>query len=93
MKNEDVTAEGKAAALLHVQILDAADGRGDLLWSYRKEEHFTPVEKTINFSCSEQQANTAATMQYWQAPRMSGFQATWPAQFVVYLCSKSILSF
>lgn len=52
--------------------------QGDLLLFYRKAEHFTVVEKTINLFCSEQQADTAAKMQHWQAPRMSGFPATWP---------------
>lgn len=76
VKNEDVTTEGKAAALLHVQVLDAADDRGIYCYLMEKKNILLLWKKKIKFSCSEQKANIAAKKQYRQAWRMSGFQAT-----------------
>lgn len=67
VKNEDVTTEGKAAALLHVQILDAADDRGIYCYLMEKQNILLLWKKKIKFSCSEQKAKIAAKKQYRQA--------------------------
>lgn len=76
VKNEDATTEGKAAALLHGQILDAADDRGIYYYLIEKLNISLLWKKKMKFSCSEQKANTAAKKRYQQARRTSGFQAT-----------------
>lgn len=86
VKNEDATTEGKAAALLHGQILDAADDRGIYYYLIEKLNISLLWKKKMKFSCSEQKANTAAKKRYQQARRTSGFQATWPA-----VCGVSVL--
>lgn len=92
-----MTAKGKAAAILHVRVLDAADDSGISCHLTEKQNFLQSLKKKItNSSCcnSELNANIAAKKTVWAIQEeFQAYKQPDLPNLRCIVCSKSILSF
>lgn len=92
-----MTAKGKAAAMLHIQILDAADDSGISRYLREKQNILQlPKKKITNSSCCNSEQNTSIAAKKTVSAIQEEFQASkrpdLPNLWCI-VCSKSMLSF